>query len=40
MAQMKNGTHEEIYLPLNYDDNINMKQMLNTKNMPNPLKQY
>ena len=40
MAQMKNGTHKEIYLPLNYNDNINMRQMLNTKNMQNILKQY
>ena len=40
MVQMKNGTHEEIYSPLNYDDNINMKRNLNTKIMPNILKQY
>ena len=26
MVQMKNGTHEETYLPLKYNDNINTKQ--------------
>ena len=40
MAQMKNDSHDETYLPLNYDDNINMRQMLNTKIMPNIIKQY
>ena len=40
MAQMKNYTYEKTYLPLNYDDNINMKQMLYKKIMPNILKQY
>ena len=35
-----NGTRKETYLPLNYDDNIITKQMLNTKIMPNILKQH
>ena len=36
----ENGTHEETYLPLNYDDNINTKRMLNTKNIPSIIKQH
>ena len=39
------GSNEKWYtqskhLPLNYDDNINTTQMLNTKTMPNILKQH
>ena len=40
MAQMKNGTHKANMLTTIHDDNIDTTQMLNTKTMPNILKQH